>query len=283
MKPCLVLNKIDRLCLEMKLTPTEAFYHLRRLVENANALASTLLNSELRKREELHESQNTGTSSPTSFAKQSDSHGGERSGAELQQPTATNDDDDEDPLVNDWNFSPENGNVIFASALDCWGFGVGKFATIWATKLGLNRAVLQKHLFEDFSFNSKTKKIVKCDPYSSGSGGGGGSSEAMRPMFASMVLDPIWQLYDIAVNEGQPKRAAKMAQNGVRHSRSTPSPQGSHPSLITHRHRHTHTHIHTPPHSSQHTKSLTLFISSCVYVSGYLAPAAGGGAAPSGD
>jgi ribosome assembly protein 1 len=50
MRPCLILNKIDRLALEMKLTPTEAFHHLRRIVENVNALAFTLLNSELRSR-----------------------------------------------------------------------------------------------------------------------------------------------------------------------------------------------------------------------------------------
>ena len=52
MRPCLILNKIDRLALEMKLTPTEAFHHLRRIVENVNALAFTLLNSELRFRVE---------------------------------------------------------------------------------------------------------------------------------------------------------------------------------------------------------------------------------------
>lgn len=50
MRPCLILNKIDRLALEMKLTPTEAFHHLRRIVENVNALSSSLLNSELRSR-----------------------------------------------------------------------------------------------------------------------------------------------------------------------------------------------------------------------------------------
>jgi ribosome assembly protein 1 len=55
MRPCLILNKIDRLALEMRLTPTEAFQHLRRIVENVNALAFTLLNSELRFRRERDE------------------------------------------------------------------------------------------------------------------------------------------------------------------------------------------------------------------------------------
>jgi translation elongation factor EF-G len=42
MRPCLVLNKLDRLTLEMKLSPKEAFYHLRRIIENVNALAFSL-------------------------------------------------------------------------------------------------------------------------------------------------------------------------------------------------------------------------------------------------
>jgi ribosome assembly protein 1 len=58
MRPCLILNKIDRLALEMRLTPTEAFQHLRRIVENVNALAFTLLNSELRFRRERDEASN---------------------------------------------------------------------------------------------------------------------------------------------------------------------------------------------------------------------------------
>ena len=32
-----------------------------------------------------------------------------------------------------------------------------------------------------------------------------------KPMFAAMILDPIWQLYDAAVVCGDPERAAKMA------------------------------------------------------------------------
>jgi hypothetical protein len=80
------------------------------------------------------------------------------------------------------------GNVIFASALDCWGFGVAKFANIWSKKLNLNKNILQKHLFEDYSYNPKTKKLIKC-------------VDTNIPMFAMMILDPIWQLYDTAVTQ----------------------------------------------------------------------------------
>ena len=63
MRPCLILNKIDRLALEMKLTPTEAFHHLRRIVENVNALSSSLLNSELRSRIERDAENNNNSNS----------------------------------------------------------------------------------------------------------------------------------------------------------------------------------------------------------------------------
>ena len=75
-----MLNKIDRLFLELKLSSVEAFYHLRRLVENANALASTLLNSELRRRE--------GNAKEVAL-----------------------DEDEDDPLVLDWTFSPEKVRI----------------------------------------------------------------------------------------------------------------------------------------------------------------------------
>lgn len=176
MKPCIVLNKLDRLAIEMKLSPVEAFHHLRRIIEHANALAFTLLTSEVRLMEEQ-----TGNSSID----------------------LTN---ENEQMVKDWTFSPESGNVIFASALDCWGFGIMKFANIWSKKLGVNKALLQKYLFDDYCFNSKTMKIVKYDAT---------VDNGLKPMFATMILDPIWQLYDAAVVQQDPAKAAKMAQRGV--------------------------------------------------------------------
>lgn len=182
MRPCLVLNKIDRLALEMQLSPVEAFHYLRRIVENANALAFTLLTAEFRSmREELYST--TGIEDDHNYF----------------------DEDNPDPLFAEWTFSPEKGNVIFACALDCWGFGVPKFANIWAKKLGVNKNVIQKYLFEDYSLNPTTKKISKCDinDYNS------------KPMFATMILEPIWQLYDVCITQKDPTKAAKMALRGV--------------------------------------------------------------------
>lgn len=189
MRPCLILNKIDRLTLEMKLSPTEAFHHMRRIVENVNALAFTLLNSEFRS---IREAELELSQSKTST---------EEAKASIQAEEI----DLDDPLVEQWTFSPEKGNVIFASALDCWGFGIIKFANIWAKKLNLNSKVLQKYFFDDYTLNATTKKIVKCDYQDPNS----------KPMFASMILEPIWQLYDIGITQSDPEKAAKMAARGI--------------------------------------------------------------------
>lgn len=189
MRPCLVLNKIDRLCLELQLSTTEAFYHLRRVIENVNALAFTLLNSEIMKRNEA----------ATALVE-----------TQLQATDATSKDNtelEEDPMMAQWTFAPERGNVIFASALDGWGFGTAKFATLWANKMSVNKAVLRKYMFDDYMFHSVTKKLIKCDPSRDGSN---------KPMFATMVLDPLWQLYNIAVTQQDVKKAANMASRGVR-------------------------------------------------------------------
>eukprot|EP01038_Epipyxis_sp_PR26KG_P004266 gene4266-6045_t len=169
MRPCLVLNKIDRLMLEMKQSTTEAFHHLRRLVENVNALAFTLLNSEIIKN------------------------------AEENNIDMTNVDIKDDPRFEEWSFSPEKGNVVFTGALDCWGFGIMKFVNLWHKRLGLNKNILKKYLFDDYSINLDTKKLVKCD-----------QSEGI-PMFATLVLDLIWEMYDLSVLQHNPQSAAKIA------------------------------------------------------------------------
>ena len=45
-KPCLVLNKMDRLITELKLTPLEAYLHLQQILEQVSEIVKRLnLNS----------------------------------------------------------------------------------------------------------------------------------------------------------------------------------------------------------------------------------------------
>merc|ERR1711915_180932 len=50
----------------------------------------------------------------------------------------------------DLYFSPELGNVVFASAYDGWGFSIHHFANQFSKKLGMNKAVLKKTLWGDY-------------------------------------------------------------------------------------------------------------------------------------
>lgn len=65
----------------------------------------------------------------------------------------------------EWIFSPENGCVVFCSALDGWGFGLGDFARIWAKRVGCKPKELRKMLWGSLVFNAKTKKVGRCTGY----------------------------------------------------------------------------------------------------------------------
>ncbi|KAF3973417.1 hypothetical protein CMV_003151 [Castanea mollissima] len=95
-------------------------------------------------------------------------------------------DDEED------TFQPQKGNVAFVCALDGWGFGIHEFAEFYASKLGASAAALEKALWGPRYFNPKTKMIT-------GKKGVGGGSKA-RPMFVQFVLEPLWQVYQVALD-----------------------------------------------------------------------------------
>ncbi len=101
----------------------------------------------------------------------------------------------------EWLFAPERGNVVFASSLYCWAFGVSTFARLWAGKLGVRRGLLQRYLWGDFVFNAKTLAVSRYTQESKA-----------KPMFVAMVLDPIWQLYEATVLEQDLDKAAKMVK-----------------------------------------------------------------------
>jgi ribosome assembly protein 1 len=197
------MHQIDRLALELQLTPVEALHHVRRIIENVNALAFTLLTSESlileTKKEEAAAAAAAATATAAAAA----------SGLSSNNKGTTTDASNAftESVIEEWNFSPEKGNVVFSSALDCWGFGTLKFAALWSKKLGLNPKILNKYMFEDYYLNMDSKKIVKCDPDD--------PSSSNVPMFASLILEPIWQLYNAAITEKDPAKAASFALNEV--------------------------------------------------------------------
>lgn len=156
LRPILVINKIDRLVLELKLTPQEAYHHLSRLLEQVNAVVGSFFASERME----------------------------------QEVTAEMIEMDDEHLY----FSPESNNVIFASAIDGWGFTISQFAVMYEKKLGMKRSALEKVLWGDYYFDAKAKKVLTGKALSKGSRG-----KDLKLFFVQFILEYIWAVYDNTV------------------------------------------------------------------------------------
>jgi ribosome assembly protein 1 len=145
LKPLLVINKMDRLITELKMSPGEAYTHLSKLLEQVNAVMGSFYQGErmeddLRWREKMEERLTAAAaekeSSTSSVLDNGDSIDTTNTPAEYEEK------DDEDIY-----FAPENNNVIFSSAIDGWAFTVRQFASLYERKLGIKRSVLEKVLW----------------------------------------------------------------------------------------------------------------------------------------
>jgi ribosome assembly protein 1 len=164
-KPILVLNKIDRLFIDLKKTPLEAYCHLTNILEQVNAIVGAF---------------------------------------EAGDILESNDSE----KFQDIYFSPERGNVIFASAIDGWAFRTSQFAHIYAKKLGVNEALLNKYLWGGFYLDPKTKKILAQKNL---------NGKNLKPLFVQFVLENIWAVYDtILIQKDKIKLEKMTASLGVK-------------------------------------------------------------------
>ncbi|KAJ0402401.1 hypothetical protein P43SY_004110 [Pythium insidiosum] len=161
-RPCLVINKMDRLVGELQLSPGEAYQRLNRILEQANAVLSSLIRADVLARHEAD------TDAEPERRPEHD-------GAITNEVAAL-----EQQLL----FSPANGNVLFASAVDGWAFSIGFFAHVYAKRLELPFRVVRQALWGDYYFNAKTHKIVSKPP-----------TAHSATLFCSFILEPIWTTY----------------------------------------------------------------------------------------
>ncbi|XP_073424662.1 elongation factor-like GTPase 1 isoform X2 [Dendrobates tinctorius] len=172
-RPVLVINKIDRLIVELKLSSQEAYAHLQKILEQVNAVTGSLFTSKV-----LEERAEKDTRTET------------LDGEQLYDWSAGLDETDDSHLY----FSPDQGNVVFASAIDGWGFTIDHFAQLYSQKLGVKPTVLLKTLWGDYYLNSKAKKIMK-----------GAQSKGKKPLFVQLILDNMWSLYDAVMKREKEK------------------------------------------------------------------------------
>ncbi|PWW79517.1 P-loop containing nucleoside triphosphate hydrolase protein [Tuber magnatum] len=191
-RPILVINKIDRLVTEIKLSPHEAYVHLSKLLEQVNAVmgsffAGERMEEDLKWRETLEarlkEEGKPGSANSESAGK----------GSNTDTPTSEYEEKDDEDIY----FAPEKDNVIFASAIDGWAFTVRQFAGIHEKKLGIKKSILEKVLWGDYYLDPKTKRVLQQKHL---------KGRNLKPMFVQLVLDNIWAVYASTVlNKDQEK------------------------------------------------------------------------------
>ena len=170
--PVLIINKVDRLCMEMGLDVTEAYVRVRELIESMNAVCASMLNSAVADGDE--------------GGQVKDDHDGEEESKNKTNAVAQDNEEEEDSV---WNFDPIKGNVVFASALHGWGFTIPTLArSLFKSKtVPMKPPLLRQYLFGDFKYNSESGKVLKWKQNASSSG---------VPMFAEFALAPLWEIYE---------------------------------------------------------------------------------------
>uniref|UniRef100_A0A4W3GW42 Elongation factor-like 1 n=1 Tax=Callorhinchus milii TaxID=7868 RepID=A0A4W3GW42_CALMI len=181
-RPVLVINKMDRLITELKLTPSEAYTQLQKILEQINAVTGSLFTSKvLEERAEKDVKMLSDSNSMNSKQVYDWSTGLEET--------------DDSHLY----FSPDQGNVVFASAIDGWGFSIEQFAQMYSQKIGINAEVLLKTLWGDYYLNSKAKKIMK-----------GAQGKGKKTLFVQFVLENIWSLYEAVLIRRDKEKITKI-------------------------------------------------------------------------
>jgi U5 small nuclear ribonucleoprotein component len=182
----LVVNKIDRLILELRLPPTDAYYKIKHTIEEINTFIRSY--------------------SSTSLCFQI---------SELSCSSI-----DPNP---DLRLSPEKGNVAFASTDMNWCFTLRSFAHLYAETYGktfwhaswnsslttysgkVDAKGFADRLWGDIYFDDKSRKFTRkqADPSSPRS-------------FVHFVLNPLYKLYSQVLSEETDSLKATMAELGIK-------------------------------------------------------------------
>lgn len=192
LRPILVLNKIDRLITEQKLTPLDAYVRLQQLLEQINCIVGELFAAQVLQRDE-----EDGQESSSRFRQHRTSETSKTESFTFDWSHPLEDEDDSDLY-----FCPERENVIFASAIDGWAFTVESFSKIYAVKLEANQKVLQHTLWGDFYLDKKKNRIMR-----------GAQANAKKPLFVQLILENLWSVYETIVERRDQDKLEKIVSS----------------------------------------------------------------------
>ena len=211
LKPLLVINKVDRLITELKMSPGEAYTHLSKLLEQVNAVIGSFFQGErmeedLQWRERVEE--RVAAAAAKEVERERKANKGSVTGDSESVTTSGTTGDFEEKDDEDLYFAPEKNNVIFSSAVDGWAFTVRQFASLYEKKLGIKRSILEKVLWGDFYLEPKTKRVLGSKHL---------KGRALKPMFVQLVLDNIWAVYEATAGgnkgKGDPAMVEKITKS----------------------------------------------------------------------
>jgi elongation factor 2 len=97
-----------------------------------------------------------------------------------------------DELLGDVQVYPTKGTVCFGSGLHGWGFTLGRFASMYATKFGVEKEKLMEKFWGDNYFDAEGKKWIKSNVSDTG--------KSLKRAFNQFVLEPIYQLFSSVMN-----------------------------------------------------------------------------------
>ncbi|KAI0443834.1 P-loop containing nucleoside triphosphate hydrolase protein [Xylaria telfairii] len=206
LKPLLVINKIDRLVTELKMTPGEAYIHLSKLLEQVNAVLGSFFQGE-RMEEDLNWRERMDERVAAAAAK-----GSKLGDTESEISELLFEERDDEELY----FAPEKNNVIFSSAIDGWAFTVRQFASLYEKKLGIKRNIMEKVLWGDFYLDPKTKKVLGRKHL---------KGRNLKPMFVQLVLEQVWAVYQATMGGNNGKGDPVMLEKITKSLNITVSPQ----------------------------------------------------------
>ena len=176
----LLLNKMDRLFINLKLSADEAYLHLSKVIEQANACAGELLQAETL----ANAAKEADDMSPAVEKQLADS--------DTISPDAGDGDHElefDETKTQQWTYHPAKGNVLFASAMHGWGFSIQDFSKFVAKRTGASEVVLNKTLWGDYWFNVKARKVMRMR------GRATDTTDQRSTMFSQFCLETIRRFY----------------------------------------------------------------------------------------
>ena len=120
----------------------------------------------------------------------------------------------------DLEFSPEKGNVVFASAHDGWAFTTAQIAAIYAEKLGIRADRLAGVMWGDWALDPKTKRVAKIKR---------SQLQKLRPLFVQVTTFNTCAVFPALVFSGPTHQQASERYDSSKHSvpaHLTPPRQG---------------------------------------------------------